>query len=155
MLSATKTPMYTCSNKDSLPTPAGCFKAGVFVNHFANNLVEVALKDGTLVKTCHIIANGTRFTPADVFEKVAPWNYIWIRQFSYLDLEGNVKVIDVNPKRPHYIDRNMPTTQVAHATKINGQRWGVTIKVNLMKNDFQIVGDQDSPIIGCLFQLIE
>lgn len=147
--------MFTCSNKDSVPSPAGCLKAGVFVNHFMQNPASVTLKDGTEVKTCHIQTNGTRFNVQEAFGKTTPWNYIWIRQFSYLDPEGNIQVIDVKPKRPHYADRNMPTTQCAHVTKINGLRWGVTIKVNLLKGDFQVIGDQGSPIVGCLFQLIE
>lgn len=147
--------MFTCSNKDSLPSPAACLKAGVFVNDLINTPISVELKDGTPVKTCHITTNGTRFNVVDAFEKTTPWNYIWIKQLSYLDADGNPQIVDVSPKRPHLIDRYLPNTQCGITTKINGLRWGVTIKVNLMKNDFQVVADHGSPIIGCLFQLIE
>lgn len=147
--------MFKSSKIESLPNRSGAMNSGALVNYFIANPVKVELTDGTMVDTCHLMADGRRFDIAQVFPGMDVWNYIYIKQFSFYDDVGNLQVVDVLPKHPHLVDHATPTTQCAHVTKINGLRWGVTIKVDLVKGCIQIIGDQDSPIIGCLFQLIE
>lgn len=147
--------MFKSSKTESLPNRLGAMNSGALVNHFIANPVKVELTDGTVVDTCHLMADGRRFEIAQVFPGMEVWNYIYIKQFSYIDDDGNFQVVDVLPKHPHPVDRNARYTRCGHVTKIKGLRWGVTIEVNLYTGDMQIHGDHGSPIVGCLVQLIE
>ena len=44
-------------------------------------------------------------------------------------------------------------TDIAYATKINGQRWGVKVSVDLKSGVFLLSTDIDSPIVHVTFKL--
>lgn len=147
--------MFKSSEKTSLPNASGCLQEGVFINHFLNNPVQVELDNGELVNTCHIVADGRRFNYRNAFGIQGDWTYVLIKQFSYTDGEGKLQVIDVAPKHPHLVTKGNVTSVCGHVTNIGGKRWGVTVNINWATGDTQIHGDQSSPIVGCLIQLIE
>ena len=147
--------MFNSFEKTSLPNKAGCLHEGVFINHFLSNPVSVQLGNGEVVETCHIMADGRRFNYRNVFGIQGDWSYVYIKQFSYTDADGKLQIVDVSPKHPHPVIKSNADSVCGHVTKIEGKRWGVTIKINWASGDAQIIGDPDSPIVGCLIQLIE
>lgn len=138
-----------------MPNPGKCLNKVILPEHFMRNDVQIELTDGSKVKTCHIAADGRKFNWREVYDTTEDWNYIYIRQFSYTDENGETQIVDVEPRAPQPVLKRDVITLCGHVTKLNGKRWGVEIRVNWHTGVCQIIGDQGSPITGCLFQLLE
>ena len=146
--------MFNTSRPNSLPKPANCYNLNILHEHFQRNDVEIMLGNGVTEKTTHIVADGRQFNFYDAYGTQEDWNFILIRELSYLDASGDVQTVQVNQRNPHPIE-SMGDTHCGYVTKINDKRWGVNITLNLGSGKTSIITDDGSPIIGCLFQLIE
>lgn len=135
-----------------VPNPGRALAANALTPHFQRDDVIVELDNGKTVLTGHLCADGRRFNYRKIYGD-KEWQYAHITQFSYHDTEGEHQVIEVDPRNPHTIKHDGPTT-FAYATKVNGLRWGVTVELNHETGDMQIIGDHGSPIVGALIQLI-
>lgn len=138
----------------SVPNLGTCLNIGVLPNYFQRNYIEINCVDGSVKKTGHIASDGRRFNWRTAYNSDHKWEYLHFLQFSYLDEDGNTKIIDVEPRNPHLINHGPELTKVGYVTKINGLRWGVVVHFNYQSGDMQIISDEGSPIIGTLIQLI-
>lgn len=147
--------MFNTSLPNSLPKPGACCNLNILHPWFQRNEVEVTLADNTVERTVHILSDGRQFDFRKAFGTNEGWKYIYIRELSYLDEDGNHQIIKVSPRNPHLINRVGGVTNVGYVTKVNGLRWGVNIFLDWQSGVTQIVADEESPITGCMFQLIE
>jgi hypothetical protein len=106
-------------------------------------------------KTVHILADGRTFDFRQAYGTNEDWSYIYIREISYLDEEGNVQIVKLKPRNPHPIEKGVGNTYTGYVTKINGKRWGINIHFSWQSGRTYIRADEGSPIIGALFQFIE
>lgn len=140
--------------KGSLPVPGKALTAAVLPEYFLRNDVLVAGSHGQPVKTAHLSADGRKFNWRVVYDNDQVCDSLYITQFSYTGTEGEVLLVDVEPRNPHPVNHGPGITEFAYVTKINNLRWGVNVLFNYQTGDTQIIADQGSPIIGVLMQLI-
>lgn len=137
-----------------LPNPGAALAATVLPEWFQRHDISVKLDSGSLFKTCHLSSDGRRFNFRMVYANAIEWQYLYITQFSYIDEKGEFRIVDVEPRNPHVIEKGLGDTIFGYVTKINGKRWGVTVTLNWKSGSMQIVADEGSPIVGTLIQLI-
>lgn len=147
--------MYNTSRPNSLPKPGPCYNLNILHPWFQRNEVQVMLANQEFEKTVHILADGRTFDFRQAYGTNEDWSYIYIREISYLDEEGNVQIVKLKPRNPHPIEKGVGNTYTGYVTKINGKRWGINIHFSWQSGRTYIRADEGSPIIGALFQFIE
>lgn len=147
--------MFNTSKPNSLPKPGPCFNLNILHPWFQRNEVKVMLGNQEFEKTVHIVADGRVFDFREAYGTRDEWQYIYIREISYLDDNGEVQIVKVTPRYPHPIEKGVGNTYTGYVTKINGKRWGINVHINWQTGRTHILADGGSPIIGALFQFIE
>lgn len=147
--------MFNTSKPNSLPKPGACYNLNILHPWFQRNEVEVLLADSKPEKTVHILADGRNFDFREAYATQEDWQFIYIREISYLAEDGSHQIVKVTPRNPHPIEKGFGNTYTGYVTKINGKRWGINIHLNWQTGKTYLLADAGSPITGALFQFIE
>lgn len=139
-----------------VPDWASAIRLNLAPAHFQRAPVMVELDDAQNIRSSHLHADGRSFNFRHVYGQPIgkDWEYAYITQLSYTAEDGSTQITEVAPRNPHIIEKGSNDTKFGYVTKINGKRWGVTVRLNWRTGVTQIIADEGSPVTGALIQLI-